>query len=181
MVFKKLVCVDLGSAFNPPKRDGGIDQEAIKTISDQFEEICELGFKIVAFVGPGGLGDEYVGVAQRFTKKKNELRSIEQRTSQVNALLFVDVLLRRGLRSRSKPFESGEELEDFIRRSREWDVLVAGSVGSRKAIEILARKIRAKPFITISEKAISEAKGNFKRSQKLVTTNGNILRVLAAR
>jgi uridylate kinase len=177
MASRKIICVDLGSALYPSK-ESGIELNAIKSIAEQFSKLCEKGYRIVAFVGPGELGEEYVGVASRFTKERKALQDTKRRTSEANALLLIDCLLSCGLQTRSTPFENNSDLDEFVRLRKNWDVLVAQEL-SRASSESLAASIKAERFILISEKSRNYKKRN-EKSLRIVTSYDKIASTLLA-
>jgi uridylate kinase len=182
MVSRKIICVDLGSAvYSKDNIDLAVD--ALNGIADQCQELCKVGYRIVAFVGPGWVGREYLEIAQDYTKNRKLLSAISQRASRVNALLLIDVLLDRGLRTKSTPFESLDALEEFVHGPSQWDVLVGErtSIKTPEAIRKFAKRIRAKSIVRISEKE-ERIRGKISSSPREYSVfRENILRRILAR
>lgn len=139
MVSKRIICIDLGSSIFSNKNS---DASYLNSIVTQYEKLCNLGYKIIAFAGPGWIGCEYFGIARSFTKNNEALLEISKRASGVNSLLLIEVILKGGLRTKSTPFYSIEELEEFARASRNWQVLVAVE-HTEKIVNNFAKKIGA--------------------------------------
>jgi uridylate kinase len=167
----RIVCVDLGSTIYPSK-ENGIATDAIRSVSDQFAELCQQGFKLLVFAAAGTLGKEYVEIARKYTRDGNALRSVRKTTSNPNALLLINRLQALSVRTRSKPFQSLAELEEISKQFQDWDVLVAEDLGA-DAIQGFAKKIGAKSLVRISEKD----KAREKNGWLLVTSYPNILSI----
>ncbi len=147
----RLLSISLGAAVS--KKDGEIDPDAIKSISDQFVGLTALGFKIAAVVGPGGLGQKYLQVARRYSKDKAKLENVEIESSTVNALLLIDVLRARGLRVNSSTFASFEEMKKFAQSKKNWQVMILGKEQRRSpegTSSRIARIMKANLLIIVS-------------------------------
>ncbi len=179
MVSRKIICIDLGSVVYS-KDTIDLEVNALNSIADQFQELCKLGYRIVAFIGPGWVGEEYLAIAQEYSKDKKSMSAISERACRVNALLLIDVLLDRGLRTKSSPFESLVAFEEFVHVPSQWDVLVGemASIKTSDAIKTFAKRIRAESIVRISERQEKMRKKSSSSPREYSVPLENFLRTL---
>jgi hypothetical protein len=124
---------------------------------------------MIATIGSGGLGSEYLRIAKRVSKNRKQFvaQKIEEMAVRINSSLLTSVLLAEGFRTRSTPFETKDQLEDFARESRHWDILVAGKLFPAQASFVkFGRKLGA--IIVL----IRKEKGKIKKQRGVVIANG---------
>jgi uridylate kinase len=86
---RRFVVFSLGATIS--NRDGRIDTDAVSSIARQFKELLsdfQSKIRIVAVVGAGGLGREYIQFARENIGNAANFDAIGIEASRVNALLF---------------------------------------------------------------------------------------------
>ncbi|MHB1907318.1 MAG: amino acid kinase family protein [Nitrososphaerales archaeon] len=119
---RKVVTFSLGATVS--NKDGKIDSGAIKAISDQFKRLAKKKVGIVAVVGAGGLGREYISFAKKNLQVDSDMIGIE--ASRANALLLSSVLQKNGLKANSIIPESKKEVQEYIQKG--YDTVVLGGI-----------------------------------------------------
>jgi uridylate kinase len=155
MIKNEIVCVELGGSINPS--GSTVDLRAVDLIADEFLKLVDRRYKIIAFVGPGGLGETYLKIARKYSKKRNVLNQVQILAARVNALLLTNVLLDRGLRTRSLPTEMPVRFEEMKRQSGSWDVQI---VAAANIPPNLPRKLGAKLLVSISNGKVRESENS---------------------
>ncbi len=127
-----LLILSLGATVS--NRDGKIDSDAISSMVRQIKNLNSLSgdrrLQVIAVVGAGGLGREYVHFAQTHGGGLNEKNSkfdlIGIQASRVNALLFASALANASVLTNAKVPASLKELDHYL--SAEFEAVVLGGL-----------------------------------------------------
>lgn len=117
----------LGATFS--NRDGRIDIGAMSSIAKQFKELLwdfRSKIVIVAVVGAGGLGRQYVNFARENVSKAADFDAIGIEASHVNALLFSSALRKSGVLTNASIPQSAASLAHYLSDDRFECVVLGG-------------------------------------------------------
>lgn len=134
-------------------RDGTIDVRAISSIVEQFKSLLSYSkrIQIIAVVGAGGLGRNYVEFAKNNAMKGDDLDSIAIRASRVNALLLAAAVRNSSMVTNAKIPETMGETNRYV--SSGFQAVILGCLESKMTDQstaaIIARMNRG-PLVIVS-------------------------------
>jgi uridylate kinase len=125
-----------------PRKKGKIDVNMLKSISDRIAELLQKRLRVIAVVGGGALGEEYSGIAKKFSRHSHP-EEIKSGAAEVNALLLIAVLRKLKIPVNSYPVSLGR-IEEFLANPK-WKVAVVkrGDQNPVLTASTLAKKYHA--------------------------------------
>ena len=125
------------------QREGKLEVKGLGSAAGQIARLVGKGFRVIAVVGGGSLGEEYARVASKFSKGKHaEVRS---RAAEANSLLLVAALRGLKVAVNAAPLTDFRRVEEFLSNPN-WSVAVVANPDERRSSLVasrLAKKYRA--------------------------------------
>lgn len=136
---KKLISISLEEVA--PSREGKLEVEGLKSAAGQIARLVERGFRIIAVVGGGSLGEEYARISSRFSKGKHA-GEIKNRAAEANSLLLIAALRNLGIGVNTAPLDM-KRIEEFL-SNKSWSVAVVANQEGEKRSSLVASELSKK-------------------------------------
>ncbi len=118
-----------------PLKEGRVDIARLRSAADQIAHLAERGFRVIAVIGGGSLGEEYVRISNKFSSHSNELE-IKSRAAEVSSLLLITAIKNLKIPVNAAPIIDTRRIEEFL-GNHSWKVAVlANPEGNRRSSQI---------------------------------------------
>lgn len=136
---KKLISISLEEVA--PSREGKLDIDGLKSAAGQIARLVKRGFRIIAVVGGGSLGEEYARISSKFSKGKHA-DEIKNKAAEANSLLLIAALRNLGIAVNSAPFDM-QRMEEFL-SNESWSVAVLANQEGEKRSSLVTSELSKK-------------------------------------
>jgi uridylate kinase len=114
----RFLSVSLGATSSP--KDALVDVVATRETASQLKELALLGFGVIAVVGAGGLGRQYLAMAKRYTNENRALDEVGIEASRINASMLINSFhLPHSFLVNQEPLRTLSQVKSYISRLHE--------------------------------------------------------------
>ncbi|HKW03934.1 MAG TPA: hypothetical protein VJN71_01425 [Nitrososphaerales archaeon] len=152
----KLVSLNLEDPV--PFENGDVPVRTLQLASKRIQKLVEKGFRVLAIVGGGSLGEEYSNISRKYSKDQSGIRNM---ASEANALLLIAALRQIEIQVNSAPVIDHGRVDELLSNIDVRVVVVANQKGGKRSSLValgLARKYGAIIMHFLGEKKIIDTK-----------------------
>lgn len=141
-----------------PFENGEVAVHNLRSAAQKIQNLVEKGFRVLAIVGGGSLGEEYSNISRKYSKDQSGVRKM---ASEANALLLIAALRELDVRVNSAPILDPGRIDEFLSNPAVRVVVVANQEGGKRSSLValdLARKFGAITMHFVGKKKIIDTK-----------------------
>jgi uridylate kinase len=123
-----------------PLENGEVAVQTLRSAAERIQNLVEKGFRVLAIVGGGSLGEEYSNISRKYSKDQSGVKNM---ASEANALLLIAALREMDVLVNSAPILDPGKVDEFLSNPSVRVVVVANQEG-RKRSSLVALELSRK-------------------------------------